>query len=190
MAVGTQQHEIFDFRITAFLWPINDIFESRLPAHRHLQTDRKRLTRSSPVVRFLFRQIAIGVSALVRLSARAFSDVFFYGVIGALFFRREVSIRFAFFKETLRRRAMFGCIRRLKHDLFIVVEPEPLESLDDGPGGFISGALEIGVFDAQEKLAAGFACVEPIEKRGTSRANVQVTGRRWSEADANTHKRK
>ena len=48
--------------------------------------------------------------------------------------------------------------------------------------GRFGGALAVGILDAQQELAAGVACVEPVEQRRARPADVQVAGGRGSEA--------
>ncbi len=64
----------------------------------------------------------------------------------------------------------------LKNFLFVVIETEPFEPFNDRTRRFIGRALQISVFDAQQKPAADFARVQPIEKRRARRADVQIAG--------------
>jgi len=66
----------------------------------------------------------------------------------------------------------------------IPVEAEPLKSVDDALDEFGLVALGVGVFDAEDHDAALLAGVEPVEESGARAADVEVTGGRWGEADA------
>src|SRR5229473_2737206 len=90
------------------------------------------------------------------MSARAVGDVLLYIRVPALLFRREIAVGLAFFDQLARRGAMLVCIVRLKNFLFVVIETEPLEPFNDRTGRFIGRALQISVFDAQQKPAADF----------------------------------
>ncbi len=43
----------------------------------------------------------------------------------------------------------------------VVIETQPVHSVQDRLGGGLRGSLDIGVFDAQNELAAGFARIGP-----------------------------
>ena len=45
MTIGTEQHEIFDLRVTALLRTVNDVIKSRLAFGRNFQAHGERLTR-------------------------------------------------------------------------------------------------------------------------------------------------
>src|SRR6266481_3427892 len=91
------------------------------------------------------------------MSARAVGNVLFYIRVPALLFRREIAVRLAFFDQLSRGRAMLFRIVGLKDLLFVVIETEPLQPFNDRARRFIGRALQIGVFDAQQKPAADFA---------------------------------
>src|SRR5829696_4258633 len=136
MTIGTEQHEILDLGIAAFLSAVNNIVESGLTFERNFQTHGEWLARRSAPVGFFFRQIAIGIAALVQafsgVGARSFGDAFLHGLVVALFFGSEVAISLAFFDQAIGGVAMLRRVCRLEDELFVVVESEPLESFDDG----------------------------------------------------------
>ena len=111
------------------------------------------------------------------MSARPIGNVLFYIRVPALLFGREIAVRLSFFDQLSRGRAMLFRIVGLKNFLFVVIETEPLEPFDDRTRRFIGRALQVGVFDAQQKLAADFAREQPIEERRACRADVQITSR-------------
>src|SRR3954463_9541298 len=72
----------------------------------------------------------------------------------------------------------------LMHDLLVPMQPQPLESLEDGPRARLRAASLVGVLDAQQKLAAVVLDEEPVEERRASATDVQITGRRRCESQA------
>ena len=72
----------------------------------------------------------------------------------------------------------------LDDGLFIPIQAQPPQALKDVVGEFGLGALPIGVFDAQQKLAALVAGKQPVEDRRTGRADVQGSGGAWRQAHA------
>ena len=68
-------------------------------------------------------------------------------------------------------------VRALVRDLLVPLEAEPPESLEDGAGAFLGAPGAIGVFDAEQELAAVTTDVEPVEERGSGAADMEVTGR-------------
>jgi len=65
----------------------------------------------------------------------------------------------------------------LKDNLFVVIKTEPFKSLDDRARRFIGRALQIRVFDPQQKLPADFPRKQPIEECRAGRADVEIAGR-------------
>ncbi len=99
------------------------------------------------------------------MCARAIGNILFDIPVRALLFRSEIAVRFSFFDQLTRRGSMLVCVVGLKNFLFVVIETEPFEPFKDRTRRFIGRPLQIGVFDAQQKLAADFAREQPIEKR-------------------------
>src|SRR5829696_2650000 len=176
MTVRTKQHEVLDLGVTTLLCSVDDVVKLCLALVRHFQANSERLSRGSATIRFFSWQIAIRIMTQISLSLGTFSDVLLDVFVVALFFRREVAIRLAFFDESVGGRSMLRRIGRLKHKVFGVVESEPLETFDDRARRLLGRALQIGVFDAEQELAAGLPREKPVEKRGTGGANMQVTG--------------
>jgi hypothetical protein len=110
------------------------------------------------------------------LSAGAFGNTLLHGVIVVLLPGSEVTVGFAFLQKSICSVAVFLGIVGLKDQLLVVVESNPLESLDDRASGFFRGALQVSVFNAKQKLSANVTCVKPVEERGASGADVQVAG--------------
>ncbi len=73
-------------------------------------------------------------------------------------------------------------VRALIHDVLVPVEPEPLEPLEDRARALVGAARLVGVLDAQQELAAEMPDIEPVEERGARAADVEIAGRRGSEA--------
>src|SRR5690349_4162235 len=72
---------------------------------------------------------------------------------------------------------------------FVPVNSQPLESLVNRSRGFLGIALGVGVFDAQHQFATVMMHKEPVEERSARATDVQITGRRRREtnADFGTH---
>src|SRR5204862_2295107 len=99
---------------------VDNVFKLRPARLRHLQTNSKRFTRSGATVRFLFRQAAKRIAALVHALAcmrtGALGNSFLHGLVVALLLRREITIGFTLGDKTLRGRAMLVCIGRLEKE--------------------------------------------------------------------------
>ena len=65
----------------------------------------------------------------------------------------------------------------LVHDLFVPREAEPLEAIENGAGAFVRASGAIGVFDAQEEVAAELLCVQPVEQGSARAADMEKAGR-------------
>src|SRR2546427_637965 len=74
--------------------------------------------------------------------------------------------------------------RPLKDWLLVPVEAEPAQAVEDDAGVLVGGAFLVGVFDAEQELAARVAGEEPVEEGGTGAADVEVARGRRGEADA------
>ena len=94
----------------------------------------------------------------------------FENVTGILKFFQVTLVKFCAF--TLQIRPELAADARP----FVPRQPQPFQSFVDGGHRFLGVALHISVFNAQQKLAAGFFGVEPIEKRRARRADVQIAG--------------
>src|SRR5437667_9430400 len=77
--------------------------------------------------------------------------------------------------------------RALEHGLLVPVEAQPGEPVEDHLRMLVGRAGLVGVFDAQQELAAFVAGVQPVEKRGASASDVEEAGGGGGEADAGGH---
>src|SRR5438477_2533666 len=75
-------------------------------------------------------------------------------------------------------------IGALVNDTVVPVQAEPLHSLEDRASALLCAAGLVGILDAEEKLSAEFFGVQPVEERSPCAADVQISGRRWSEAQS------
>ena len=98
--------------------------------------------------------------------------------------RAEAAVDVSALEHPLRVGAVAFEVRTLENDVFVPVKPEPLKAFEDGARGFVRGACAIGVFDAEQELAAEFAGEEPVEERGAGAAHVEVAGGRGGETEA------
>src|SRR5262249_57897083 len=67
---------------------------------------------------------------------------------------------------------------------FVPVQAEPLQALINGCHRFFGVLLCIGVFNSQDEIPAVMPREEPVEKSRARPANMQITGRRGGETDA------
>ena len=70
---------------------------------------------------------------------------------------------------------------------FVILESQPGHAFENGIDGFRGGALQIGVLDAQDKLTAMFAGIQPGKQGSAGTANVQITGGAGGKTGANGH---
>jgi hypothetical protein len=68
---------------------------------------------------------------------------------------------------------------------FVPIQSEPAESIIDGIDGVVILPGSIGVLDAEDKFSVVMAGKKPVEKGGASSTDMEVTGGRGSEANAN-----
>ena len=73
---------------------------------------------------------------------------------------------------------------RLEERALVPVEAEPAHAFEDALDHFFRGALEVGVFDAQDKGSAEVAGEEPVEEGGAGSADVEIAGRGRRKTDA------
>jgi hypothetical protein len=99
------------------------------------------------------------------LSSSAFSNSFFDRSVVAMLLWRKVAVSLALFDETIRCVTMLVRVVGLKNEFLVIIQPKPLETINDRTCGFISGPLKVGILDTQEELSAHFASEEPIEER-------------------------
>ena len=99
-------------------------------------------------------------------------------VTGVLKFIQVTLVKFCAFALQIRPQLA------AKVRAFIPIQAQPFQSFVDGGHRFLGVALHIGVFDAQHEFPAVMSREQPVEKRGTRSADVQITGRRGGEANA------
>ena len=87
--------------------------------------------------------------------------------------------------EGLVTREVFGLV----HDVVAVVgvQADPVHALQDDVHGFLGGAFQIGVFDAQQEFAAVVLGKRPGIQRGAHAADVQVARGAGGETGFNGH---
>src|SRR5690606_7432281 len=123
--------------------------------------------------------------------------------VSRLFLARE--LRCAHLFELLLSAVTAVRVTRLKHAgenfgvtpeaLCLVVRPlvllqsEPAHAVQNDAHGFLCGALQVRVLDAQDELAAVPARIEPAVQRGTDAADVQQPCGTWRESRDHRHAR-
>jgi hypothetical protein len=116
------------------------------------------------------------IDAFSRMCARTLRNVFLYICIAAFFLRSEVAIGLAFFDQLSGGGAVLVRIVGLKNFLFVVIQTQPLQPFNDRLRRFIGRTLQVRVFNPQQKFAANFARVQPVEERRARGADVQIAG--------------
>lgn len=87
----------------------------------------------------------------------------------------------------MRQPDMLVAARGLDDHVFIMMDAQPFEPLDDGVHGLLGGALEVGVFDAEQELAACVLGIEEVEERRPSAADVKIASRAGGKTEADRH---
>lgn len=64
------------------------------------------------------------------------------------------------------------------------MESQPIHSVENALNHFFRGALNVGIFYAQDEDAAVFAREEPVEQGGARATQVKIASRRWGEANS------
>jgi hypothetical protein len=102
-----------------------------------------------------------------------------------VFLRAEATVGGAAFEEGLGGLLVFFHVFGLEVGALVPVDAHPLQAVQDGPGGFLGGALHVGVFNAQNQFAAGLAGEQPVVQGRAGAADMQKArgGRREAHAD-------
>ncbi len=136
-------------------------------------------------MRLFVRQIEIDLSVNEVVDDDVFArrpksqcSLIFVDVAGVLKFFQITLVKFCAFALQIRP--------ELAADMraFIPIQAQPFQSFVDGGHRFLGVALHIGVFDAQHEFSAVMPREQPVEKRGARSADVQITGRRGGETNA------
>ena len=109
-----------------------------------------------------------------------------------LLLRAEAEIGLAFLHQSLGVLAIqleaialaIGCVRAADIGTLVPIDAEPLEIVEKLVLEARLAARKIGVLDAQHHDAAGLTGKEPVEERSAGVADVQLSRRRRSEANA------
>ena len=64
----------------------------------------------------------------------------------------------------------------MKERSFIPFQAEPAHAIEDALHHILGGALEVGIFNAQNEGAAGVPGKEPVEEGSARAAYMQVAG--------------
>ncbi|KAG0506142.1 MAG: hypothetical protein Udaeo_04770 [Candidatus Udaeobacter sp.] len=105
-------------------------------------------------------------------------SLIFVDMAGVLKFFQITLVKFCAF--TLQIRPELAADMRT----FIPIQAQPFQSFVDGGRRFLGVALHIGVFDTQHEFSTVMPREQPVEKRGARSADVQITGRRGGETNA------
>src|SRR5216117_2906000 len=101
--------------------------------------------------------------------------------------RALVHVRLAFGEEAVGDFLVALDARALEYELFVPVEAQPGEAVEDHLRMLVGRASLVGVLDSQQELTALVAGVQPVEERGAGASDVEITRRGRGEAYANSH---
>ena len=85
----------------------------------------------------------------------------------------------------MRNFGMAGSAGELIDDLAIPLQAQPAQAIKNGRNRRIGGAFAVGIFNAQQHLAAEATGVKPVEQSCTRPANMQKARGRGSKAGDN-----
>jgi hypothetical protein len=94
------------------------------------------------------------------------------------------AVRVALVEQLLQELLVALAARALADRPLVVVEPEPLERLEDLLDVLEGRAHGVGIFDPQHEGPPAASREQPVVERGTRAADVQRAGRRRSKADS------
>jgi len=178
-SVRPQQGEVFDLVCELRLRAINAIHKSQSPsfAAGHPIAQRKRLAGGGAAVGLLAREIAhTGVAEPGALRR----GLLFVGGAGG----REVAIREPLGKDGFGGLAVqvqaFGLLV-----LFVPVEPQPSQPIENGADAGLGVPLHIGVVQAQHHGSVIVAGIKPVENERPSAADMKEPGGRRCKTNAN-----
>src|SRR6185369_9836079 len=179
-AVGAQQYEIFQFGVGKLNATENGILESCAAGLGDGKANGCGFSRGAPPGAFLARNLsagalvtrraAFGGSSRATLLELSFGAKTIVSVSGGQQFGRALAIHF---------QPLSLMVRTL-----VPVEAEPAHALQNPLDHLGRRALEVGVFNAQDKRAAVMTSEQPVKQRGTGAAYVQIACGRGCEADA------
>ena len=177
--VGPQQHHVVELRVGHGHRTLDPVVDPGLALQRHLDPDHRIDTGRC------LGGVAVPPAAVVELLAALGPRGLAHG---GQFFRRTVAaIGPAFGQQAMRRLDVALGAPGLVEDLAIMIEFQPVQSLQDGVDGLLGGAFAVGVLDPEMELTAVVPGVEPIEQGGAGAADMQEAGRRGGETGDGGH---
>ena len=173
-AVRAQDDEIVEVLGLEHDFALHVIVHHDLARLRRLDAD-DRLDPSGGLGR-----IAVAPAAVVarRLSGRA-------GLLAhlrQLFLRAVAVIGLSAIQQFLRDLGVPARTRKLHGRLAVPLQPQPRQSFENGLHGIVGRSFAVRVLDAQQKPAAGVPGKGPAKQGRPGAADMQVAGRRGSEA--------
>src|SRR5262249_3394861 len=150
------------------------VLDHGLAALWRLQSDDRRHAR------WRLLRIAVAPAAVIaqRHSGLALCDTHLLELLG----RGVAVVRLAVSQQLARYLGMSSGAPELVGDVAVPLQAEPGQTIENCRDGGLSRACAIGIFDAQQVLAAVMARVEPVEERSARAANMKEAGRGRGEA--------
>ena len=161
-AVGAQEDEILQILVGKTHRVADTVFDHRVAVHRRLEAHHMR------------RALLDGTRRLVApggAQGMAFGAGLFLQLFG---FRNAhvATVGVAAVEKPVDRLLVFRRAGKLEHRLAVPFQAEPGQAVENHLHGGLGGAFTVGVFDAQQERAARMLCIQPVEKRRASIANV------------------
>src|SRR6266851_9148808 len=176
-------------RVRQMIFTADDVRDFHLDVVDHIDEMKNArpigATHSQVRVRSGIRQVEIDFAAddiinhdMLARRAKSQCALVFEDVTGILQLFQVALVKFGAFALQIRSK-ISADVRTL-----VPIQPEPLQPFVDCRHGFIDVARSIGIFYSQNEFSALMPRAQPIEKGRACAPNVEITGRRRSEADA------
>ena len=187
MTVGAKDDEIFDVRAVERDWAVDEIPELH-GAVGHLETDRAR--HAVPLARgdVVGRQTA-ACAVVLPAAARLLCGVApYFQFLGRAVAVVRMTARYepighgAIPIEALRLKVR--AVGSVDVRALVPIQPEPPKAVENAFDHVGRGSLDVGVLDSQDEHAAGPPGEQPVEERRPRAADVQISGGRRGESNA------
>ena len=178
-AVGAQQDHVVELAVLDLNLALHGVGDYRLAGLRRFQADdgldagRCLLGVAVAPAAIVAHRLAgglLGGAHLVQLLGRGVAMV---GVAGGQHLVGDLGVA--------------GRAGELVGDVAVPLKAEPRQAVENGVDRRLGRTRTVGIFDAQQELAAMMAGEQPVEERGAGAADVQEAGRRGGEAGYDGH---
>ncbi len=166
--VGAQDHQVFEVLVGEGHPAAHGVLDHRLAVHWGLEADHMRLVDHRRIGRAIPPGRAHGMAGDAG------------GGLGLLAFlgRHPAPVRPATLHQLSGDVAMPVGSGELEHRGAVVLEPQPLQAVENHLHRRLGGALPVGVLDPEQEHAAAVACIKPVEQGRPGVANMHGAGGR------------